>query len=183
MEVGTGYHGFCIGVAIVSPKGCYLDYSLGKLVELYVAEIVRLHGVPYSLHVSTAFYPQTDGQSERVLQVLEDMLRCCILEFEGNWENFLPLVEFAYNNSYQSSTKIAPYEALYCWKCRTPLYWTELSEKKLFDTDLIQKTKEKVKVIRESLKTTSDRQKSYADLKRKDIEYQVIGKVFFKVSP
>ena len=80
------------------------------------------------LYFSTAFHPQTDGQSERVIQVLEDMLRCCILEFEGNWERYLPLIEFAYNNSYQSSIKMAPYEALYGRKCRTPLYWTELSE-------------------------------------------------------
>ena len=129
-----------------------MDYSLDKLAELYISEIVRLHGVPISiisdrdprftsrfwdklqealgtqLYFSTAFHPQTDGQSERVIQVLEDMLRCCILEFEGNWERYLPLIEFAYNNSYQSSIKMAPYEALYGRKCRTPLYWTELSE-------------------------------------------------------
>ena len=129
------------------------DYSLNKLAELYIAEIVRLHGVPMSiisdrdprftsrfwkklqealvtkLNFSTAFHPQTDGQSERVIQVLEDMLRCCVLEFGGSWEKYLSLIEFAYNNSYQSSIQMAPYEALYGRKCRTPLYWTELSEK------------------------------------------------------
>ena len=101
-----------------------MDYSLDKLVELYILEIVRLHGVPLSiildkdprytsqfwkklqealgskLSFSTAFYPQTDGQSERVIQILEDMLRCCVLEFQGSWEKYLLLVEFAYNNSY-----------------------------------------------------------------------------------
>ncbi|KAK5845370.1 hypothetical protein PVK06_001543 [Gossypium arboreum] len=103
------------------------DDSLDKLAELYISEIVKLHGVPMSiiserdprftsrfwkklqealgtkLNFSTAFHPQTDGQSERVIQVLEDMLRCCVLEFQGSWEKYLPLVEFAYNNSFQSS--------------------------------------------------------------------------------
>ncbi|KAG4181401.1 hypothetical protein ERO13_A10G224850v2 [Gossypium hirsutum] len=141
-----------------------MDYSLDNLAELYISEIVKLHGVPVSiisnrdprftscfweklqealgtqLYFNIAFHPQTDDQSERVIQVLEDMLRCCILEFEGNWERYLPLIEFAYNNNYQSSTKMAPYEALYGRKCRTPLYWTELSEKKIHWIDLIWET-------------------------------------------
>lgn len=184
-----------------------MDYSLDKLAELYISEIVRLHGVPLSiisdrdprftsrfwkklqealgtkLSFSTAFHPQTDGQSERVIQVLEDMLRCCVLEFQGSWEKYLPLVEFAYNNSYQSSLKMTPYEALYGRKCRTPLYWTELKESQIYGVDLVKETEEKVKVIRNCLKAASDRQKSYADLKRKEIEYQVGDKVFLKVSP
>ncbi|KAG8472896.1 hypothetical protein CXB51_034783 [Gossypium anomalum] len=184
-----------------------MDFSLDKLAELYVSQIVRLHGVPNSivsdrdprftsrfwkklqealgtkLHFSTAFHPQTDGQSERIIQILEDMLRCCILELGGSWERYLPLVEFAYNNSFQSSIKMAPYEALYGPKCRTPLFWTELSESKIFGVDLIRDAEQKIKIIRESLKAASDRQKSYADLKRKDIEYQVGDKVFLKVSP
>ncbi|KAG8492331.1 hypothetical protein CXB51_009857 [Gossypium anomalum] len=183
------------------------DFSLDKLAELYVSQIMRLHGVPISvvsdrdprftsrfwkklqealgtkLHFSTAFHPQTDGQSERIIQILEDMLRCCILEFSGLWERYLPLIEFAYNNSFQSSIKMAPYEALYGRKCRTPLFWTELGESKIFRVDLIKDAGQKVKVIRENLKIASDRQKSYADLKRKDIEYQVGDKMFLKVSP
>ncbi|KAA3488005.1 DNA/RNA polymerases superfamily protein [Gossypium australe] len=173
----------------------------------FVTEIVRLHGVPLSiisdrdsrfmsrfwkkfqealgtkLSFSTAFHPQTVGQSERVIQILEDMLRCCILDFQGNWEKYLPLVEFAYNNSFQSSLKMAPYEALYGRKCRKPLYWTELRENQIHGVDLVRETEEKVKVIRECLKAASDRQKSYSDLKRKDIEFQVGDKVFLKVSP
>ncbi|KAG8503369.1 hypothetical protein CXB51_001413 [Gossypium anomalum] len=86
-------------------------------------------------------------------------------------------------NSYQSSIRMAPYEALYGRKCRTPLYWIELSEKKLHGVDLVREIEEKVKVIRDSLKAASDRQKSYADLKRKEIEFQVGDKVFLKVSP
>ncbi|TYG51132.1 hypothetical protein ES288_D10G232600v1 [Gossypium darwinii] len=128
------------------------DFSLEKLAKLYISEIVRLHVVPTSiisyrdprfnsrfwsklqealgtkLNFSTAFHPQTDGQSERVIQILEDMLRCCILEFVGSWEKYLSLVEFAYNYSYQSSIKMAPFEALYGRKCKTPLYCSELSE-------------------------------------------------------
>ncbi|KAG8473070.1 hypothetical protein CXB51_034991 [Gossypium anomalum] len=182
------------------------DYSLNKLAELYISEIVRLHGTPLSiisdrdprftsrfwqklqeaLNFSTAFHPQTDGQSERVIQILEDMLRCCVLEFQGSWERYLPLVEFAYNNSYQTSLKMAPYEALYGRKCRTPLYWTELKENQIYGVDLVKETEEKVKVIRDCLKAASDRQKSYVDLKRKEIEYQVViervGPVAYRLS-
>ncbi|KAA3473429.1 Retrovirus-related Pol polyprotein from transposon 17.6 [Gossypium australe] len=134
-------------------------------------------------HFSTAFHLQTDGQSERIIQVLEDMLRCCVLEFENTWEKHLSLIEFAYNNNFQSSIKMAPYEALYGRKCRTPLYWTELSENKIHGVDLIKEIEQKVKVIRDSLKAALYRQKSYADLKRKDIEFEIGDKVFLKVSP
>ncbi|KAA3466326.1 ty3-gypsy sub-class retrotransposonable element polyprotein [Gossypium australe] len=183
------------------------DYSLDRLAELFIYEIVRLLGVPLSivsdrdprftlrfwkklqealgtkLHFSTAFHPQADGQSERIIQILEDMLRCCMLEFNGSWEQYLPLVEFAYNNSFQMSIKMAPYEALYGRKCRTPLYRTELSENQLDGVDLIKDSEQKVKLIRDCLKAALDSQKSYADLKRKDIEFGISDKVFLKVSP
>ncbi|KAA3466689.1 reverse transcriptase [Gossypium australe] len=183
------------------------DYSLDKLAELYITEIVRLHEVPLSivsdrdprftsrvwkklqealgtkLYFSTAFHPQTDGQSKRIIQILEDMLRCCILEFESTREKHLPLIEFAYNNSFQSSIKMAPYEALYGRKCRTALYWTELGENKIHGVGLIKETERKVKVIRDNLNVVSNHQKSYADLKRKDIKFEVGDKVFLKVSP
>ena len=183
------------------------DYSLDKLAELYIKEIVRLHGIPISiisdrdprltsrflgklqeamgtrLNFSTAFHPQTDGQSERVIQILEDMLRSCAIDYEGSWDRHIPLAEFVYNNSFQSSIGMAPYEALYGRKCRTPLCWTELSERKVIGPDLIQETEEKVKMIRERLKVATDRQKSYTDMKRKDIHYEVGEKVFLKVSP
>ncbi|KAA3473738.1 DNA/RNA polymerases superfamily protein [Gossypium australe] len=172
-----------------------VDYSLQKLAKLYVAEIVRLHGVPVSiisdrdprftsrfwkalhqalgtrLDFSTAFHPQTDGQSERIIQILEDMLRGCVIDFRGSWEEFLPLEEFAYNNSYQSSIQMAPYEALY-----------ELGERRVFGPKLVSETEEKVKLIRTRLKEASDRHKSYADLKRKDIEFAVGDQFFLKVS-
>ena len=106
-----------------------------------------------------------------------------MIDYEGSWDRHIPLVEFVYNNSFQSSIGMAPYEALYGRKYRTPLCWTKLSEKKVIVPDLIQETEEKVKMIRERLKVATDRQKSYADMKRKDIRYEVSEKVFLKVSP
>jgi len=94
------------------------------------------------LNFSTAFHPQTDGQSERVIQILEDMLRACVIEFEGSWDIHLPLIEFAYNNSYQSSIGMPPYEALYGRKCRTPLCWDEVGERKMIGPEIIQQTEE-----------------------------------------
>ena len=150
--------------------------SIEKLAELYVKEIVRLHGTPVSivsdrdprftsrfwpnlqralgtrLHFSMAFHPQTDGQSERTIQTLEDMLKACLLEFKGSWDRHLQLMEFAYNNSYQSSIEMAPYEALYGRKCRTPLFWDEVGERKLLGPEIVQVTTDNVKAIRDRLK-------------------------------
>ena len=106
-----------------------------------------------------------------------------MINYEGSWDRHIPLVEFVYNNSFQSSIGMAPYEALYGRKCRTPLCWTELSENKVIGPDLIQETEEKVKMIRERLKIANDRQTSYVDMKRKDIRYEIGEKVFLKVSP
>ena len=92
-----------------------------------------------------------------------------MIDYEGSWDQHISLVEFVYNNSFQSSIGMAPYEALYGRKCRTPLCWTELSEKKVIGPYLIQETEEKVKMIRERLKVATDRQKSYANMKRKDM--------------
>ena len=92
------------------------------------------------LRLSTAFHPQTDGQSERVIQILEDMLRACVLDFQGSWVEHLPLIEFAYNNSFQSSIGMAPYEALYGRPCRSPMCWTESGEATLIGPELVQET-------------------------------------------
>ena len=89
------------------------------------------------LSFSTAFHPQTDGQSERVIQVLEDLLRACILDLQGNWDDHLPLVEFAYNNSFQASIGMTPFEALYGRKCRSPIYWNDVRERKLLGLELV----------------------------------------------
>jgi len=95
--------------------------------------------------------------------MLEDMLRACVIDFGGQWDRFLPLAEFAYNNSYQSSIEMAPFEALYGRRCRSPIRWFEPVEAKLYGTDLVRDALEKVKLIQERLRTAQSRQKSYAD--------------------
>ncbi|GJX78465.1 putative reverse transcriptase domain-containing protein [Tanacetum coccineum] len=150
--------------------------SMEKLTRLYLKEIVCRHGVPISiisnrdshftsrfwrslqealgtnLDMSTAYHPQMDGQSERTIQTLEDMLRACVIEFGSSWDRHLPLVEFSYNNSYHASIKAAPCEALYGWKCRSP----------------------------NRLLTARSRQKSYADKRAKLLEFEVGDMVLLK---
>ncbi|GJX55441.1 putative reverse transcriptase domain-containing protein [Tanacetum coccineum] len=136
-----------------------------------------------NLDMSTAYHPQTDGQSERTIQTLEDMLRACAIDFGKGWVNLLPLVEFSYNNSYHASIKAAPFEALYSRKCRSPVCWTEVGEAQILGPELIQETTEKIIQIKQRMQAARDRQKSYADLKRKPMEFQVGDKVMLKVSP
>ena len=133
--------------------------------------------------MSTAFHPQTDGQSERTIKVLEDMLRACVLNHKGSWEEHLPLVEFAYNNSYQASIQMAPYEALYGRPYRSPLCWTEVGKSSIIGPYLIRDTSEKVSLIRQRLLTTQSRHKSYADMRRQPLELEVGDHVFLKVMP
>ena len=109
------------------------------------------------LMMSTAFHPQKDGQSERTIQVLEDMLRACVLDNKGSWEEHLPLVEFVYNNSYQASIQMAPYEALYGRPCRSLICWTEVGERSITGMDLIRDTSEKVGLIRKRLLTAQSK--------------------------
>ena len=125
----------------------------------------------------------TDGQSERIIQVLEDMLRACVLDHKGSWEEHLPLVEFAYNNSYQASIQMTPYEALYGRPCRSPICWTEVGESSITGPDLIRDTSEKVSLIRQRLITAQIQQKSYADMLRRPLEFEVRDHVFLKVIP
>ena len=184
-----------------------MTYSLQRLAQLYVVEIVRLHGVPVSivsdrdprftsrfweslqaalgteLRFSTAFHPQTNGQSERTIRTLEDMLRACVIEFSGSWDDHLALIEFAYNNSYQASIGMAPYEALYGRPYRTPLCWSETGKQQLIGPEIVQQTVAKVEMIRQNLRAAQDRQRSYADLKRRDIEYEPGERVFLRVAP
>ena len=133
--------------------------------------------------MSTAYHPQTDGQSERTIQTLEDMLRACIIDFGGNWDTHLPLIEFSYNNSYHTSIQAAPFEALYGRKCRSPLCWAEVGDRQLTGPEIIEETTEKISQIRERMKAAQDRQKSYADRRRKPLEFQVGERVLLKVSP
>ncbi|KAL6348473.1 hypothetical protein AAG906_008924 [Vitis piasezkii] len=134
-----------------------------------------MHGVPVSI--------VSDRDPQRVIQVLEDLLRACILDLQGNWDDHLPLVEFAYNNSFQASIGMAPFEALYGRKCRSPICWNDVGERKLLGPELVQLTVEKVALIKERLKAAQSRHKSYADHRRRDLEFEVGDHVFLKVSP
>ncbi|GKF93680.1 putative reverse transcriptase domain-containing protein, partial [Tanacetum coccineum] len=135
------------------------------------------------LDMSTAYHPQTDGQSEHTIQTLEDMLRAYVLDFGGSCDVHLPLVEFSYNNSYHSSMRCAPFETLYGRKCRSPILWAEVEEGQLIGPELVQETTEKISQIKDRLKAARDRQKSYDDKWRKPLEFIVSEYVLLKVSP
>ena len=132
---------------------------------------------------SSAYHPQTDGQTERINQILEDMLRACVLTYPQKWDQCLPLAEFSYNNSYQESIKMAPFEALYGRRCRTPLNWSEAGERTIFGPDMVQEAEEQVRLIQENLKSTQSRQKSYADRRRDPLVFEVGDHVYLRVSP
>ena len=155
----------------------WMTFTLEEFCRLYIREIVRLRGVPVSivsdrdprftthfwksfqkaigtrLTMSTAFHPQTNGQSERTIHILEDMLRAYVLDHKGSWREHLPLLEFAHNNSYQESIQMAPYEALYGRPCRSLICWTEVGKSSIIGLDLIRDTSEKVSLIRQRLLT------------------------------
>ncbi|GJV66149.1 putative reverse transcriptase domain-containing protein [Tanacetum coccineum] len=144
-----------------------------NLARLYINEIIARHDVPVliisdrdshftsifwqsiqkalgtQLDLSTAYHPQTDGQRERTIQTLEDMIRAYAIDFGGNWDTHLPLEEFSHNSSYHSSLKCSPFEALYRRKCRTPIAWAEVGESKLIGLEIFQETTVKIVQIKE----------------------------------
>ncbi|XP_024013310.1 uncharacterized protein LOC112087599 [Eutrema salsugineum] len=176
-----------------------------QLAQKYIDVIVRLHGIPVSIvsdrdpkftasfwqafqkalgtkvHLSTAYHPQTDGQSERTIRTLEDLLRACVLDWEGSWEKHLPLAEFACNNSYHSSIGMAPYKALYGRPCRTPLCWTEVEEMRVLEPELLEEASKQVEMLKTRLKEAHDRQKSYADQRRQELSFEVGDLVYLKL--
>jgi hypothetical protein len=111
------------------------------------------------------------------------MLRVCVLAYGAKWEDCLPFTEFSYNNSYQASLQMAPFEALYGRKCRTPLNWSETGDSKIFGPDILQEAEEKVRMIRGYLKAAQSRQKSYADKRRRELTFQMGDFVYLRVSP
>ncbi|GJV63491.1 putative reverse transcriptase domain-containing protein [Tanacetum coccineum] len=163
-----------------------------KLTRQYLKEVVSRHGVPVSiisdrdgrfvsqfwqslqeafgtqLDMSTAYHPETDGQSERTVQTLEDMLRACVIDFGKGWDRHLPLIEFSYNNIYHTSIKAAPFEALYGRKCQSPVCWAEVGDAQLTGPEIVRETTEKIIQIKHRLQASRDRQKCYAD-KRHEI--------------
>ena len=106
-----------------------------------------------------------------------------MIDFKGSWDDHLPLIEFSYNNSYHSSIQMAPYEALYERRCRSPVGWFEVGEEVLIGPDSVLYAMEKVQLISDRLKITQSRQKSYADVRRRELGFQVDDWVFLKVSP
>ncbi|GJY52535.1 hypothetical protein Tco_0443382 [Tanacetum coccineum] len=177
------------------------------MMRLYMKEIVARHGIPVSiisdrdsyftsrvwqtlhkalgtqLDLSTAYHPQTDGQSERTIQTLEDLLRACVIDFGNGWDRHLPIVEFLYNNSYHTSIKVASFEALYGRKCRSPICWAKVGEAQLTGPEIIHETTEKIFKIRDRMQAARDRQKSYVDKRRRPLEFEVGDKVMLKVTP
>ncbi|KAK3121583.1 hypothetical protein QOZ80_8BG0656720 [Eleusine coracana subsp. coracana] len=182
-------------------------YSGAKLAELYMSRIVCLHGVPKKivsnrgsqftsrfweklheslvtkLNFSSAYHPQTDGQTERTNQILEDMLRAYALEYGKSWDKSLPYAEFSYNNSYQASIEMAPFEFLYGRKCRTSLFWNKIGENQVFGPEILQEAERQVKTVRENLKVAQSRQKSYVDRQQRDLSFEVGDFIYLKVSP
>jgi hypothetical protein len=135
------------------------------------------------LDFSSSYHSQTDGQTERVNQIIEDMLRACVLTYGKDWEQSLPYAEFLYNNGYQASLGMSPFEALYGRKCRTPLMWSEVGVHALDGPTLIKEAEERVAKIREKLKAAQSRQKSYSDKKRLEISFNPGDFIYLKVSP
>nr|GEW03978.1 putative reverse transcriptase domain-containing protein [Tanacetum cinerariifolium] len=180
------------------------DLKMDRLARLYLNEIVARHGVPISvisdrdslftsrfwqsmqealgtrLDIIMAYHPQTDDQSKHTIQTLEDTLRACVLDFGGSWDVHLPLVEFSYNNSYHSSVRCTLFEALYDRKYRSPIMWAEVGEGQLIGPELVQETTKRMSQIKNRLKAARDRQKSYADKRRKPLDFSV-GPVAYRL--
>ncbi|WVZ76592.1 hypothetical protein U9M48_024557 [Paspalum notatum var. saurae] len=173
-------------------------YSGARLAELYISRIVCLHGVPKQIisdrgsQFTSRFWEQLhdsldsklrfNGQTERTNQILEDMLRACAIQYGTSCDKSLPYAEFSYNNSYQASLKKSPFEALYGRRCRTPLFWNQTGEKQVFGPDLIRDAEQQIKTVRENLRVAQSRQKSYADVRRRDLTFKVDDFVYLKVS-
>nr|GEZ53356.1 putative reverse transcriptase domain-containing protein [Tanacetum cinerariifolium] len=137
------------------------DDTLEKLTRQYLKEVVSKHrALGTRLDMSTAYHPEIDG-----------------------WDKHLPLVEFLYNNSYHTSIKAAPFEALYGRKCRSPICWAEVGDRQLTGPEIIHETTDKIVQIKSRIQAARDRQKSYADVRRKPLEFQLNDKVMLKVSP
>nr|GEX66992.1 reverse transcriptase domain-containing protein [Tanacetum cinerariifolium] len=170
--------------------------SMEKLTRQYLKEVVSRHGVPVliisdrdskftsqfwkslnkalgtQLDISTAYHPQTDGHGERTIQTLEDMMRACVMDIRKGWDRHPPLVEFSYNNNYHTSIKVAPFEALYGRKCRSPICWGEIGDAQLTGPEIVHEITEKIIQIKKRIQATRDRQKSYANRRRKPLEFE-----------
>jgi hypothetical protein len=144
----------------------------------------KLHeSMDTKLNFSSAYHPQTDTQTERTNQILEDMLRASALKYGKSWDKSLPYTEFSYNNSYQASIEMAPYEALYGRQCKTPLFWSQIGESQVFGLEVLKDVEKQVQMVHESLKVAQSQQKRYEDKRRRDISFEIGDFVYLIVSP
>ncbi|GKD80922.1 putative reverse transcriptase domain-containing protein, partial [Tanacetum coccineum] len=143
---------------------------MDKLAKLYLKEVVTRHGIPVSIICDRD--PRFTSNFWRSFQKAMD--------FGNGWEGHLPLIEFSYNNSYHASIKAAPFEALYGRKCRSPVCWAEVGDARLTGPELVHETTEKIVQIKQRMQAARDRQKSYADVRRKPLEFQVGDRVMLK---
>eukprot|EP00253_Pinus_taeda_P007770 PITA_07770 len=180
-------------------------YKAVQIAHVFMQNIFRLHGLPKTiisdrdvkftsafwralfaelgtqLNFSTAYHPQTNGQTERVNQIVEDMLRACVMQKPTQWEDYLHLVEFAYNNGYHTSIQMSPFEVLYGRKCRTPTNWSSPEDKLRLGPEMLKEMEDMVKRVRTNLKAAQDQQKNFADRKRRFKEYQVGDHVYIRI--
>jgi hypothetical protein len=166
------YHG--IPKTIISNIGSiFVAHFLGQLHDCLGTHLIR----------SSAYHPHTNGQTEWVNQIIEDMLCTCVLNDSPKWDKHLPLAEFSYNNSYQESIKKSHFEALYERSYRTPLSWSESAKRVIFTPDIVTEAEEKVKQIHANILTAQSRQKSYNDKRRHPLEFEVGDHIYLQVSP
>jgi hypothetical protein len=182
-----------------------LTHKETNIVDIYMREIARIHGIPKTivsdrdpkftsnfwkglfkgfgtnLNFSTTYHPESDGKTERVNQVIEDMLRMYVMDKPSKWEDYLHLVEFSYNNGYQASLKMSPFEALYGRKCNTPVSWDNPTDRAVVGPELLREMEEKMVRIKQNLKASQDRKKIYVDKGRTHREFKVGDHVFLKV--
>ena len=159
-------------VSIISDRGAQFTAQFWRYFQ---------KGLGSKVNLSTSFHPQIDGKTEHTIQTLEYMFIACVIDFKGNWDGHIPLIEFSYNNNYHSSIQMAPYDAFYERRCLSPIGWFEVGEVGFIGPNLVYL--EKVKVIQEILNTTQSCQKSYTDVKTRPLEFEVDDWMYLIVSP
>ena len=180
-------------------------YRVVQIAHVFMQNIFKLHGLPNTiisdhvvkftsvfwktlfeelgtqLNFSMAYHPQTDGQTKRVNHVVEDMLRAYVMQKPTKWEDYLHLVEFAYNNRYNTSLQMSPFEILYGQNCRTPSSQSGLEDRLMLGPEMLKEMEELVKKVRSNLKATQYRQENFADQKRRFKQYHVGDHVYVRI--
>jgi hypothetical protein len=182
-----------------------LTHKAANITDIYMKEIARLHGIPKTivsdrdpkftskfwkglfngfgtnLNFSTTYHLESDGKTKRVNQVIEYMLRMYVMDKPSKWEDYLHLVEFSYKNGYQESLKMSPFDALYGRRCNTPVSWDNPTDRAVVGPDFLREMEEEMIKIKQNLKVSQDRHRSYADKGRTHKEFKVGDHVFLKV--